>query len=562
MSVSRIDLEKCIGCGTCVVSCPMDVFRLDTERVYREEAAPCTLACPLGLRQREYHDLLRNDRLEEALALLAALHPMPAITGRLCPHPCEKHCSRNHVDEPVNINALEQYLGDRLLDAAEALAAALSAPSAKVAVIGSGPAGLAAAYFLTLAGFAVTVFEKDQAFGGELRQAVPAFRLPDAVLDRQIDFYRRMGVEFRSGVQVGRDLTVAALREQGYDAFLAATGAARSLVLAVPGGDAAGVIGALTFLQGVKTGGIAELRGSVAVIGGGSVAVDAARTALRLGAHRVDLICLERLEPGLKDSMLALTDEIEAAQAEGVVIHPARGVESFTTEEGRATAVRLVECLSVRDEDGRFSPVYGDCVLPESIEAGTVVVAIGQGVDAGLIPDGFPAAGRGLASADAATGWLGGDLFAAGDVATGPATVVEALAAGKRAALAIERYLTTGDPRPVQTPGELPPVAQPPKDKVLAADRVERREQPVAERACDFRETVLLFDRWQAQFEAERCLTCGSRSLIAYLDDCQVCRLCQKYCPTDAIEVTEGAMLGALHTWDVIRLGTSEGGEA
>ncbi|HLA81200.1 MAG TPA: FAD-dependent oxidoreductase, partial [Thermoleophilia bacterium] len=553
MAVSKIDLDKCIGCATCVVSCPMDVFRLDTAVEYRQESSPCGLACPLGIRQREYHHLVRTDRLDEAAEVMRLSHPMPAITGRLCPHPCEAECTRNLVDKPVNINALEAFVGDYLL-ALGPPHAQLPVAEGKVAVLGSGPAGLAAAYFLALGGHLATIFEKEHRPGGILRSAVPRFRLPDRVLDRQIEFYEEMGVEFRTGVRVGADITMDGLRDQGYRAFVAATGATKPMGLQAAGSDAKGIVTAIDFLGAVKRGGMPNFSGPVAVIGGGSVALDAARTAVRLGARVVNVVCLECREPGLKDSMLVTASEIDSSLAEGVFIHASRGVHSFVVTNGQVRALRCVDCLSVRDDAGRFRPLLGDCVLPDEIEAEMVILATGQWADPELVPAGFRLNERGLISADCTTQWVVADLFAAGDAVTGPSTIVEALAAGKRAARAVERYFAgedlSGDleSRPPRT-GELP------AGRILSTERLERREVPNVERTRDFREVSLCFGDQEARMEAERCLTCGSRSVIAYLDDCQVCRLCQHYCPTEAIEVTDGALLGSLHGWDVVGLG-------
>ena len=554
MPVSKIDLDKCIGCGTCVESCPMDVFRLDTVVEYRLEVSPCSAACPLGLRQREYHDLLKMGMVDGAAAIMAECHPMPAITGRLCPHACESECSRGAVDKSVNINALEQYLGDRLLNAAASAAPAAPGGESRVAVIGSGPAGLSAAYFLAREGFSVTVFEKDVKPGGLLRTAVPAFRLPDEVLDAQIAEYRAMGVEFRTGVQVGRDVTLDALRAEGFHAVIAATGASRPMELSAAGSDSAGVVSAMDFLTAAKLGRLSCEGAHVAVVGGGSVALDAARTAVRFGAVEVAVVCLERLEPGLKDSMLALTEEIDQAQAEGVVIIPSRGVDSFVVENGRVSGIRCVECLSVRDEDGLFAPVYGTCVLPHEVAVDMVVVAVGQAPDVALVPAGFVTDHRGRIGAHPETSAAGPGLFAAGDAVTGASTVAEALAAGKKAAEAVARCLRHEDGE-VVLPEVRAVAASPPEDKLETLERMERSVRSAEERRMDALEVTRGLSPAHAQREAERCLTCGSRSKIAYLDDCQVCKLCQKYCPTDAIDVTDGALLGSLHSWNVVELG-------
>lgn len=543
----------------------MDVFRLDTVAQDRAERSPCSLACPLGVDQRRYHHLIRTDRLEDALEEMRLSHPMPAITGRVCPHPCETECTRQQIDSAVNINALEQYLGDRLLVVGPPPTS--EASGGRVAVIGSGPAGLAAAYFLALAGHRATVLEKDEHLGGLLRSAVPAFRLPDDVLDTQIEYYRGLGVEFRAGVRVGEESTLEDLRAEGFEVFIAATGASAALGLVVPGAEAEGIVGAMDFLTRVKSGELREVNGNVVVVGGGSVALDAARTAVRLGADHVDVVCLEVLEPGLKDSMLALNEEIEDALAEGCAIHPSKGIGSFTLEDGRVTAVSCVGCLSVRDEDGRFSPEYGDCSMPLELRAATVVLAVGQAADARLVPAAFAVDARGLILCDELTREVAPGFFAAGDAVTGPATVVEALAAGRRAALAAGRYLAAedlaadlGEQR--ERTADLPEVKRSARavDRMTEAERVDREVVPPDRRLPGFDQTVLPLGDREALAEADRCLTCGSVSTIAYLDDCQACRLCQHYCPTKAIAVSEGALLGSLNGWDVSLLQDAGGG--
>ncbi|MBC8316269.1 MAG: FAD-dependent oxidoreductase [Desulfobulbaceae bacterium] len=551
MPVWSIDREKCIGCGTCIESCPMDVFRLDTLVSDREECAPCKLACPLGVNPREYHNLIKMDLMDEAARLLARDHSMPVITGWLCPHPCETECSRNEVDTPVNINGLEQYLGERLLN----LEPILPEQNNKggVAIIGSGPAGLSAAYHLSSIGYQVTVYEKEAKVGGLLRTAIPTFRLPEEVLDKQIAVYEKMGIKFETKTRFGRDITKKELESQGYKAFIAATGASKPIDFFVPGSEAEGITSAIEFLTGAKAGEINEISGKVSVIGGGSVAMDAARTAVRLGADHVIVICLECIEPNLKDSMLALTEEIEAAIAEGIEINPCTGVDAYEVTEGRVSGIKVVDCLSVRDEDGLFNPVYGDST-PQVITTDQVILAIGQTADEELVLEEFTTSKSGFIQADKVSMQMDSNLFAAGETVVGPSIVVEALAAGKRAALAVDLFIQGKElPKEINDSSHI--TENLPGEEIHKAGRIDRESLPVEERKGNFQGTLIPFTSYQAWMEAQRCLTCGSRSKIAYMDDCQVCRLCQLYCPTDAIEVTEGILMGALCSWDVVNLG-------
>ena len=533
MPIKYINPETCIGCGTCVETCPVDVFRLNTKA--GNKVSPCQSACPLGVEQRVYIDLLNKGMLDEAALSLSDCHPMPAITGRLCPHPCETACSRNSIDQAVNINSLEQYTGDHLLESTPVISNRIY--RAKIAVIGSGPGGLSAAYFLTKSGYEVTVFEKGEKPGGQLRTGVPNFRLSEAILDKQIRIYEKMGISFKCGITFGKDITKAELEKNGYKAFIAATGAAKPFSLNVPGSDAAGITSAMSFLADVKVGKINKLSGKVAVIGGGSVALDAARSAVRLGADVVNIVCLEKQEKGTKDSMLALQNEIEDAINEGVKIHSSRSVSSFVTEGGTVTSIKCVECFSVRDNNGLFNPVYGETVLTEGIDADTVILAIGQTADPDNVPSDFTTNARGYIVSDKQTTEVSSGLFAIGDAVSGPSTIVLAAASGKRSAIAVDNFLRGKDMRSgLENEADL--FIHEPNPEIITSVRTNRNRLPASECTSNFNETVQPFGFYEANLESERCLTCGSQAEIVFQEDCQICHLCRLYCPTDSITIT------------------------
>lgn len=520
--INTLDTDKCTGCGTCTKTCGLDVFRLETEQPV---LSPCSAECPAGTDMRSYNYLMQLGRLDEAAQKLLERNPFPAITGRVCPHTCESVCSRCRVDGAVNINALEQYLGDRSLDTTPA--AGLVRHVHRIAVAGSGPAGLSCAWFLARAGYRVKVFEARPKPGGMLRYAIPAYRLPEEVLDRQIRQLERLGVEFQCSTTVGEgcDCSLNDLAALGYKAVLLAPGAGKSRRAGIEGEELPGVTHALDFLEQVRTQRLTSLAGDVIVIGGGAVATDAAVTARRLGAARVDLYCLEQ-----REDMPAFAEDIEEAERVGTRLHPGFGPVRIEEAEGMLQ-LTLRRCLAVFDEARRFAPVFEDTECVHA-KASTIIFAIGQQAD--LAPfAGTVACERGRIAANPATlqtsYW---NIFAAGDAQSGPATVIKAITAGREAALSIDRLMTGGHMGAER--GEKREVAgRLPGEGVMLSPRMERRRCE-GEAPAELRQG---FDDIDALHESLRCLTCGAKARIAYRDDCMTCFFCELRCPEQAIDV-------------------------
>ena len=291
LSFEQVDRGACNGCGVCSDSCPMDLITLDTGVSDEGEYPPCSIACPAGVDTRRYVYLLRLGRTDEAYALLREALPLPAVTGRVCPHPCETECARREVDDAVNINSLERFIADQWHK--EKARPTARVHEERIAIVGSGPAGLSCAYFLALAGYPVTVFEAQIFLGGMLRAGIPEYRLPKHVLDGQIDYIRDMGVEFRTGVTVGRDKSLDQLRKD-YRALFFATGNQLSRAIDVEGAGHKDVVRGLDFLRRVNLKGKAGVKERVVVVGGGNVAVDVALSARRMGAKEVRVVCSRR----------------------------------------------------------------------------------------------------------------------------------------------------------------------------------------------------------------------------------------------------------------------------
>jgi NADPH-dependent glutamate synthase beta subunit-like oxidoreductase/NAD-dependent dihydropyrimidine dehydrogenase PreA subunit len=540
MAIKEIDDTKCVGCGVCVNSCSMDVLRLNYFLVEKEQVTPCRSACPAGVNTRGYISLLTEGKLEEAITLIREALPIPAVTGHVCFHPCEKECARKEVDEAVNINALERYISDYWLQ--EKAKPALRLYVKKVAVVGSGPAGLAAAYELVRMGYPVTVFEAGPLPGGMLRTGIPEYRLPENILDAQIDYIKGVGVDFKTGVAFGKDLTLVELRKNGYEAILFAIGAQESRKIGLDGVELTDVLWGLDFLKEVKLKKKVRVKDRVVVIGGGNVAIDAALTALRLGAKDVRIVCLER-----KEEMPAHEEAIKTATDEGVAISVSWGPKRVVGSRRKMEGIELIRCLSVFDDAGKFNPSF-DEKTTRFMETDMVIFAIGESPNLSVLPGEMNTNNNHILVDPVTLETNLPGVFAAGVAVTGPGSVVEAIASGKKAAVSIDRYLKGED---LKAGRETEPkvVKKPPREGVEKRPRQSVPLLSVDQRKNNFKEIKTGFDKNRAEQEERRCMACGSLAFIRYLDDCMTCYTCEKDCPEKAIYVSPEHVLPKVSSW-------------
>lgn len=465
---------------------------------------PCQVACPAGVNGQDFLYLIAQGKFSEALEVVRRAMPFAGVCGRVCTHPCEIECERGKVDEPLSIRSLHRFVADYEFKTGRQKATPIEKTKLdKVAIIGSGPAGLSCAYELVRRGYPVTVFEAAPKAGGNLRYGIPEYRLPKEILDNEISYIEELGVEIKTNSPI-KDLQN--IFDQGYKAVFLAIGCPASMKLGIPNEDAKGVIYALDFLKQVNSGAKIDLGNRVVVIGGGSVAIDAARVSLRLGANEVHLVCLETRDLTSKDRMLAQDWEIEEAEDEGLIIHPCLGPKEILTKEGKVVGLKTIVCTSVRDEDGRFAPKFAEGPAP-LIEAETIIVAIGQKLEEAVFKEveRNPIQTIKVDRATLETNIKG--VFAGGDAVLGPSNVITAVAAGKEAATSIELYLEGLDLKQAR-PAPLKKVEEVPKEGVKAETRAVMPMLEVEKRK-DFAEVELGFDEQVAKEECKRCLNCG-----------------------------------------------------
>ena len=581
---AKIDDEKCVACGSCVDICPVNAIKMgdglcksreeqidqyETSRdtvwgkdkqnpdykvrtvVTNRGTAPCKTKCPAHISVQGYIQKASEGKYRDALEVIKKDNPLPAVCGRICPHPCEEDCTRGTVDESLAIDAIKMFIADQDLDAGRRFIPEIRSQydpkgkaGRKVAVIGAGPAGLSCAYYLAIEGYHIAVFEKQKFLGGMLTSGIPSFRLDKNVINAEIDILRELGVEFRTGVEVGRDTTIQKLRDEGYNAFYIAIGAQKGASLGMEGEELDDVINGVDFLRLSNMDHTHKLEGSVVVIGGGNVAIDVARTAVRAGASSVNLYCLERA-----DEMPALHEEQEEARDETIVLNNGWGPKRIMIENGRVKGVEFKKCVSVF-EDGVFTPKYDENETI-TVEASKVLLAIGQVIDWGDLAKGekltFDSRNR-IKVSDISYQTTVSDVFAGGDAVTGPKFAIDAIATGKQGAESIHRYIQ-GRNLLLCREREFKALDKTNLD-TSGYDRMPRQKTGAVDFAAARGTFVDLrrgFTEEQVRKEVERCLHCG----LSIVDQrkCVGCGVCTRQCNFDAIHLERVGESAPASTW-------------
>ena len=565
--VAKVNDANCVACGQCVEYCPANAVKLGQKIAsktpivqletilpddhewsegmwnpnYRDSkvnvvptgTAPCKVNCPAHIAVQGYVKLAALGRYKEALELIRKENPLPAVCGRICNRRCEFECTRGDIDQPIAIDDIKKFIADLELDpATRFVPEKMHDYGKRIAIVGSGPAGLSCAYYLALDGYDVTVFEKESRLGGMLTLGIPSFRLEKDVIEAEIDILKELGVKFKTEVEVGRQVTIPELRTEGFEGFYIAIGAQGGRKLGLEGEGAQGVLSGVEFLRNINQGVPVDMGGKVVVIGGGNVAVDVARAAVRTSASSVAMYCLESA-----GEMPASADELEEAVEEGIAIHHGWGPKRIIVEDGAVKGVEFKKCTAVFDADGRFAPQYRE-EETLTVQADRVLVSIGQSVIWGdlLVGLSVDLDRNGTAKADGLTYQTReADVFVGGDACTGPKFAIDAIAAGKQAAISLHRKvwpgqsLTIGRDRRVYTMLD--------KGSVVVDDYDHTPRQKPARRPSDakagFRDQRCSFTEEQLKKETERCLGCG----VTIVDQnvCLGCGVCTTKCRFDAI---------------------------
>ena len=575
--VAHVDKANCVACGRCVEYCPAGAVTLgqklckkdgtevkypvkplpsdkkwtsadwtedyrDVNRINTHETgtAPCKTACPAHIAVQGYLKLAAQGRYTDALALIKKNNPLPAICGHVCNKRCEDACTRGKIDEAIAIDEVKKFIAKKDLDSATRYIPPKVVPATKgyfeekVAIIGGGPAGISCAFYLAEKGYRPTIFEKNDKPGGMVVYGIPSFVLEKEIVAAEIDVLREMGVEIRCNVEVGKDVTIKQLREQGYKAFYIGIGCQGGRKTGVPGEDSKGVMTGVEFLHITTDNENYKLDGDTVVIGGGNVAIDVSRTAERCGDGKVTQVSLET-----RDIMPASPEEIELAESEGIIVKGGWGPKEILSEDGKVTGIVFKKCISVKDETGKFNPKYDENETM-TIPCKNVILSVGQSIEWGSLLEGTKVElGRGNGPvADSVTYQTAEpDIFVGGDVYTGPKFAIDAIAAGKQGAISIHRYV---QPHSSLTIGRDPNYYKElDKDDILVENYDNTgRQHPGMKPGADkksFRDYKLTFTEEQVKKETARCLGCGAS--IVDPNQCIGCGICTTKCEFDAIHL-------------------------
>ena len=563
----KVDKEKCVACGECVEVCPTNAlklgqklckntpdpkvkrdlpydtewtpdrwnedYRTNREVVMEEGSAPCKAGCPAHIGVQGYIKLASQGKYAEALKLIKLENPFPAVCGRICPKFCEDDCTRCDIDGAVAVDDIKKFIAQQDMNADTRYVPTIKNDyDKKIAVIGAGPAGLSCAYYLAVQGYKVTVFEKQKALGGMLTLGIPSYRLEKNVINAEIDVLKDMGIEFKTGVEIGKDVSLSDLRTQDYKAFYMAIGAQAGRSLGLEGEDAQGVITGVEFLRHVNLGENAKFEGNVIVIGGGNVAIDVARTAIRVGAAQVDMFCLES-----REKMPAHAEEVEEALDEDININNSWGPKRIVAENGKVVGVEFRKCISVFDADGKFNPSYDENDI-KIVAANHVLLSVGQAMDWGsILADSKVILNPNQTiQADVDTFQTGEpDIFAGGDALTGPRFAIDAIAHGKEGSISIHRFVQRGQSLVLGRLKRDYRAFDKANVNLAGFDTAPRQTTAHVDgnkSKATFKDLRETFTEEQVKKESERCLGCGVVIADEYM--CIGCGACTTKCKFDA----------------------------